>query len=97
MSCVWRGVLQRRGRVLRQNKEKNKSAKIFDFLVYLPTERNENEKIHELEKNILRKELERAFEFVKFSKNRSDIFENKVLKELIEDYGLSKLYKILTN
>jgi superfamily II DNA or RNA helicase len=87
-----REYVQRRGRVLRQNKTKDKIAKIFDFIVVSKKFKDKNTKYHELEQKIIKKELERALEFVKYSENKLEFLRDKNLSQLIRDYDLSELY-----
>jgi len=90
-----REYIQRRGRVLRKLKNKKKIANIFDFVVIPPLEYGLRKNLFEIERTIVRKELIRAFEFVKYSRNRSDIFRNKLIEKLIKKYDLFELYKLL--
>jgi superfamily II DNA or RNA helicase len=90
-----REYIQRRGRVLRKIENKEKIANIFDFIVIPPLEQNIAKNLFNIERNIVRKELIRAFYFVKYSENKVDIFGNKKVEELIKKYDLSELYKHL--
>lgn len=63
--------IQRRGRILRKkNKEDKKIANIYDFIV-IP-----QKFIHEIEKNIFKRELVRIKEFLSCAKNKNEIILN---------------------
>jgi len=87
-----REYVQRRGRVLRQNKTKNKIAQIFDFIVVSKKFKDKDSQYHELEQKIIKKELARALEFVKYSENKLEFLKDKSISQLIKDYELSELY-----
>lgn len=90
-----REYIQRRGRVLRKADDR-KVAEIFDFVsvARLSTD-NRNDSIFDIEQKLLKKELNRAFEFVKYSSNKRDIFRNTELQRLIEFYNISEVYNLL--
>lgn len=90
-----REYIQRRGRVLRKLENKDKTANIFDYIVTPPLSHNPKEEFFEMERNIVKKELTRSFEFVKYSNNKMDIFANKPVEKLITKYDISDIYKIL--
>ena len=92
-----REYVQRRGRVLRKSGDPNKIAKIFDFVVIPKIIPSNNEELYRLERNIIRKELIRTFEFVKYSKNKLDIFKNESFKKVVYDYKSEDLFNILRN
>lgn len=92
-----REYIQRRGRVLRRPKDYEKIAKIYDFLVVPKIEGSSADTMFELEKNIIRKELARMFEFVKFSKNASEIFRDNALMKTIKSYNLGDMYTLLSD
>jgi len=89
-----REYVQRRGRVLRTTKDENKVANIYDFLVIPPIESIIGN-MYDIEKNIVRKELTRSFLFVKYSKNKLDVFSNTKLKDLVNYFGLDEIYALL--
>lgn len=90
-----REYIQRRGRVLRKLENKDKIANIIDYIVAPPLSRNLKEEFFKMERNIVKKELTRSFEFVKYSNNKMDIFTNKPVEKLIAKYDISDIYKIL--
>lgn len=90
-----REYVQRRGRILRKVPNVEKVAKIFDFIVVPSLEKKFRGNLFDMERKILRKELTRAFYFAKYSQNRSDIFKNQLLTNLIERYRLEEIYDIL--
>lgn len=78
-----RQFIQRRGRVLRLHKDKI-HATIHD-LVVLPEISDEN--TFEMEKGLLKKELERVVDFANLSMNKSDTYET--LKKSLDYYNLN--------
>jgi len=89
-----REYIQRRGRVLRKIKGEKKIANIFDFIV-VPPQITKDSTLFDIERKILKKELLRTFEFLRYSLNKSSIFRNHKLIKLIEKYDLSELYSLL--
>lgn len=69
-----RQFIQRRGRILRKSKGKNK-AEIFDFIVVPPIVDNSSPGFRDL----VKKELSRAMEFIRLAKNRMNC-ENEAIK-----------------
>lgn len=86
-----RQFIQRRGRILRKHSEK-KYAVIHD-LVVLPNYESESEdnETFDLEKNLVRKELERVMYFASLSKN--PFYTEDIFKNVCEHYKLN-IYKI---
>ena len=78
-----RQFIQRRGRVLRKHIDKD-FATIHD-LVVIP--KSADQSTFEMEKGILKKELERVVDFSKLSLNKVDTY--KVLKEALDYYKLN--------
>ena len=78
-----RQFIQRRGRVLRLHDDKN-FATIHD-LVVIP--RSQDEDTFQMEKGILRKELERVVDFSRLSMNKMDTYS--VLEEALDYYDLN--------
>lgn len=78
-----RQFIQRRGRVLRLHKDKT-HATIHDLVVVPEIE---DESTFEMEKNLIKKELERVVDFSKLSMNKSDTYET--FKKIIEYYNLN--------
>lgn len=91
-----REYIQRRGRVLRKP-DYPKLAKIYDFLTIPPDIDHDEEDIFEIEKQIVRKEILRIFEFAKYSRNWRDIFNNDLLDRMIKKYKLSEMYNLLVD
>lgn len=79
-----RQFVQRRGRVLRNHEDKSR-ATIHD-LVVVPITNIESE-TYEVEKNMLRKELERVINFSSLSSNKMDTYFE--LKDIIDHYRLN--------
>jgi superfamily II DNA or RNA helicase len=79
-----RQFIQRRGRVLRLHKDKI-HATIHD-LVVVP-EVNAEEGSFEMERGLVKKELERVVDFAKLAMNKSDTYES--LKRILEYYNLN--------
>ncbi|MEX2411865.1 MAG: DEAD/DEAH box helicase family protein [Candidatus Paceibacterota bacterium] len=79
-----RQFIQRRGRVLRLHKHKI-HATIHD-LVVVP-EVNSEENTFEMERGLVRKELERVVDFANLAMNKTDTFET--LKNILEYYKLN--------
>lgn len=79
-----RQFIQRRGRVLRLHKDKI-YATIHD-LVVVP-QINEKEDTFEMERNLVRKELERVVDFSNLAMNKMDTYES--LKEILDYYNLN--------
>jgi superfamily II DNA or RNA helicase len=75
--------VQRRGRVLRKHRSKEKAV-IYDFLV-VPT-RNPDDDLLKSERNILRKELDRFDRFVEHAENRVEA--KREISDLRRAYGL---------
>jgi superfamily II DNA or RNA helicase len=78
-----RQFIQRRGRVLRLHNEKN-HATIHD-LVVIP--HIVNESTYEMERSLVKKELERVVDFANLAMNKSDTY--LVLKDVLELYNLN--------
>jgi len=95
-SANLREYVQRRGRVLRQIEGESKVANIFDFMV-VPPKPSSNRDLFEIERKIVKKELIRLFEFIKYSKNKVDIFKHRQIDQLISTYNLGEVYKILVD
>jgi superfamily II DNA or RNA helicase len=90
-----REYIQRRGRVLRKT-DGQKLAEIFDFVTVARLSTVDKEtNVFDIEQKLIKKELNRAFEFVKYSNNKRDIFKDLELQKLIEFYNLVDLYKVL--
>jgi superfamily II DNA or RNA helicase len=79
-----RQFIQRRGRVLRLHKEKI-HAVIHD-LVVVP-EINESESNYNMERNLVKKELERVVDFSNLAMNKMDTYES--LKSVLNYYNLN--------
>ena len=79
-----RQFIQRRGRVLRLHREKI-HAVIHD-LVVVP-EINENESNYNMERNLVKKELERVVDFSNLAMNKMDTYES--LKSVLNYYNLN--------
>lgn len=79
-----RQFIQRRGRVLRLHEEKI-HATIHD-LVVVP-EVNSDQGSFEMERGLVKKELERVVDFANLAMNKSDTYEN--LKNILEHYNLN--------
>jgi len=79
-----RQFIQRRGRILRQPASGTKTAIIYDYLA-LPQDRGDGE-FSQIERNMVRRELERAFEFGQLSENYPATLA--VLRPLKERYAL---------
>lgn len=79
-----RQFIQRRGRILRRSKGKDK-ATIVDFVV-VP---NEKAGSSDSERKLLKKELARVAEFASLSLNRAHAY--RVLEPLLKQYGLEHL------
>jgi superfamily II DNA or RNA helicase len=78
-----RQFIQRRGRVLRLHKDKI-HAVIHD-LVVVPEVSDEN--TFEMEKGLIKKELERVVDFANLSMNKTETY--KTLKNILEYYNLN--------
>tara|TARA_R110000782_G_scaffold110863_2_gene200447 strand:- start:33448 stop:35652 length:2205 start_codon:yes stop_codon:yes gene_type:complete len=78
-----RQFIQRRGRVLRLHKEKI-HATIHD-LVVIPEVADES--TYEMEKGLVKKELERVVDFANLAMNKTDTYE--VLKGILDYYNLN--------
>ncbi|HEY9084045.1 MAG TPA: DEAD/DEAH box helicase family protein [Vicingaceae bacterium] len=78
-----RQFIQRRGRVLRLHKDKI-HATIHD-LVVVPEIADES--TYEMEKGLIRKELERVVDFANLAMNKTDTYET--LKHILEYYNLN--------
>ncbi|RNI12406.1 DEAD/DEAH box helicase [Methanohalophilus sp. RSK] len=87
-----REYVQRRGRVLRKSQEKDKKANIYDFIVIPPFGNQINPTLYDMEKKIALKEINRCFEFVKYSNNPLSVFNDSKLKTIIKYYDLEYLY-----
>jgi superfamily II DNA or RNA helicase len=79
-----RQFIQRRGRVLRLHNEKIYS--VIHDLVVVP-KINEEESNYEMERNLIKKELERVVDFSELSMNKMDTYEE--LKEILDYYNLN--------
>jgi superfamily II DNA or RNA helicase len=79
-----RQFIQRRGRVLRLHKDKV-HAVIHD-LVVVPSI-NTEESNYEMERNLVKKELERVVDFANLAMNKIDTYES--LKEILNYYNLN--------
>lgn len=79
-----RQFIQRRGRVLRNHRDKS-FAKIHD-LVVIPYQ-NPDERVNEAEKSMIKNELQRVIDFAGLSLNKIDTFE--ILKPILEKYNLN--------
>jgi superfamily II DNA or RNA helicase len=82
-----RQFIQRRGRVLRMHKDKI-HATIHD-LVVVPEVSDES--TYEMERGLVKKELERVVDFAKLAMNKTDTYE--ILKNILEYYNLN-LYEL---
>jgi superfamily II DNA or RNA helicase len=82
-----RQFIQRRGRLLRQSPTGAKRAVIYDYLA-VPQEGNHSV-VQDTERNLVRRELERALEFGKMSDNYAATLT--ALRPLKERYGLMDL------
>jgi superfamily II DNA or RNA helicase len=79
-----RQFIQRRGRVLRLHHDKIISI-IHDLVVIPKIEKNENN--YDMERNLIKKELERVVDFSELSINKIDTFNE--LKEILDYYNLN--------
>ena len=79
-----RQFIQRRGRVLRMHKDKI-HAVIHDLVVVPKI--NEEDNNFDMERNLIKKELERVVDFSKLSMNKIDTYEE--LKDILEYYNLN--------
>ncbi|MCD4663843.1 MAG: DEAD/DEAH box helicase family protein, partial [Bacteroidales bacterium] len=79
-----RQFIQRRGRVLRLHKEKI-HAVIHDLVVV--TKINPEENTYEMERSLIKKELERVVDFSGLSMNKIDSYEE--LKNILDYYNLN--------
>ena len=79
-----RQFIQRRGRLLRKHPKKN-FAKIYDMIV-IPKINNENDEVNKLEKNIIKSELLRVYDFADTSLNTYDALNT--LNIALQDYGI---------
>jgi superfamily II DNA or RNA helicase len=84
-----RQFIQRRGRVLRTHQDKI-YAVIHDLVVVPKVNRAENN--YEMERSLLRKELERVVDFSEMSMNKIDAYDE--LKEVLDFYNLN-LYDLV--
>lgn len=82
-----RQFIQRRGRLLRQVPGEDKIAIIYDYLA-VPQDR-EGAAVTEVERSLVRRELERAAEFAAQADNEADCM--RVLRPIKERYGLMHL------
>jgi superfamily II DNA or RNA helicase len=82
-----RQFIQRRGRLLRQPTSGTKTAIIYDYLA-IPQARGEGD-VNQVERSMVRRELERAFEFGRLSENYPATLA--ALRPLKERYGLMDL------
>jgi len=78
-----RQFIQRRGRVLRLHKDKT-HATIHD-LVVIPEVTDEN--TFEMERNLLKKELERVVDFANLAMNKTDTYDT--FKNILDYYNLN--------
>lgn len=83
-----RQFIQRRGRVLRLHKDKIHA--IIHDLVVIPKIDSEDSN-YDMERNLVRKELERVVDFSNLSMNKMDTYE--ALKDVLDYYNLN-LYEI---
>lgn len=79
-----RQFIQRRGRVLRKHQDKD-FATIHDLVVVPSIKPNESN--FNMERNILRSELERVVDFSVLSMNKMDTYEE--LRQILDDYDLN--------
>jgi len=79
-----REYIQRRGRVLRKHKGKEK-ATIYDFTV-LPVGGYEEKELALLERKIFKKELKRIYEFIETSNNKAEIIP--LINEIMIKYDV---------
>lgn len=79
-----RQFIQRRGRVLRLHKDKI-HATIHDLVVVPEISQSEN--YYEMERNLVKKELERVTDFSNLAMNKMDTYET--LKDVLEFYNLN--------
>ncbi|MEP5611554.1 MAG: helicase-related protein, partial [Cyclobacteriaceae bacterium] len=79
-----RQFIQRRGRVLRTHKEKD-FATIHDLVVVPKIEKKTNH--YEMERGLVKKELERVVDFSFLSMNKMDTFS--ILNDLLDYYNLN--------
>lgn len=78
-----RQFIQRRGRVLRLHKDKT-HATIHD-LVVVPEVTDEN--TYEMERNLVKKELERVVDFANLAMNKTDTYDT--FKDILDYYNLN--------
>ncbi len=81
-----RQFIQRRGRILRKFKGKEK-AEIYDFLVYAPRDKKDN--VDSYEKRLVERELKRIAEFSNLSLNYGQ--SHASIKHILEMYNLEHL------
>jgi ERCC4-related helicase len=79
-----RQFIQRRGRVLRLHKDKI-HATIHDLVVIPEISRNDN--TFEMEKSLVKKELERVVDFADLAMNKTDTYDT--LKDVLDHYNLN--------
>lgn len=85
-----RQFVQRRGRVLRRSKEKEK-ATIWDLIV-IPPETNDDSSV--VERNMFTSEVKRVVNFATLADNQIDILYDGALKPLCEKLGIN-LFEML--
>lgn len=79
-----RQFIQRRGRVLRLHQDKI-HATIHDLVVVPEVDNEENN--YEMERNLVKKELERVVDFANLAMNKTDTYET--LKNILDYYNLN--------
>jgi superfamily II DNA or RNA helicase len=79
-----RQFIQRRGRVLRLHREKVRAV-IHDLVIVPEINKNENNYI--MERNLIKKELERVVDFSNLAMNKIDTYE--ALKDILSYYNLN--------
>ena len=79
-----RQFIQRRGRILRQHKDKHLA--IIHDLVVVPEITTANDS-YNMERNLLRSELKRVSDFAKLSENADDAYT--ILEPVLSYYNLS--------
>lgn len=82
-----RQFIQRRGRLLRQVPGEDKTAVIYDYLA-VPQAR-EGASVSDIERSLVRRELERASEFAAQADNEAECL--RILRPIKERYGLMHL------
>lgn len=79
-----RQFIQRRGRILRLHKDKT-HATIHDLVVVPEVSSNDN--TYEIEKNLVKRELERVADFANLAMNKTNTYNT--LKDILDHYNLN--------